>query len=528
MAELIKTILEKEEIQKLKPDFSLLPLIPKQVAQENQIVIFGKEQKKDLKILTTNNYSDKVKSILHQIENKGYSYQLFYTNIEGFQEAFSRYALLEEKKDKEDQKKSIEAKAEGKSAIKIMQEYFDQKDTQDPALFIMTIIRLSFQSGASDLHFQPEESGIVVRLRIDGVLHQIFTFDHQEFWKYMQKIKFMSWVKMNIDYLPQDGRFSFEASDKDWKLKKIDARISFMPSLKNESIVIRFLDASESIEDFREIGFADYALEKLKRYISKTNGIIIITGPTGSWKTTTLYAILKQLNDGTKKIITLEDPIEYKIAGLQQSQINYTKGYDYEIGLKAILRQDPDIILIWETRTKETAQIAINASLTGHLVFTTLHTTSVLESLSRLMNMGIEPYLLTPALQLLVGQRLVRKVCPHCWQREDATPPEDKEIREKLDEIHRINPELGKIYEGKIFRGKGCEHCNQSGYKGRIAITEILEINDAIREKLMEWVQGENLLPLAKSFWFITMQEDAVLKIIEGITDLNELHRVLY
>lgn len=263
-----------------------------------------------------------------------------------------------------------------------------------------------------------------------------------------------------------------------------------MPGIITESVVIRFLDATESIDDFREIGFRGDNLSVLENYLHKTSGIIIITGPTGSGKTTTLYAILKKLNDGTKKIITLEDPIEYKIAGLQQSQINYDKNYDYETGLKAILRQDPDIILVGETRTKETAQIAINASLTGHLVFTTLHTNSVLDSLSRLMNMGIEPYLLTPALQLLIGQRLVRKVCPFCSEWQDATPEEDAEIRKNLTELQeRLPTDVLPDYQGKILKGKGCEHCNHSGYKGRIALIELLEINDIMREKLMQGMQ---------------------------------------
>ncbi len=528
MTGLIKSILEQEEIQALKPDFSLLTIISKELAQKAQTIIFGKEKGKELKLLTTNNHPDEVKKLLHQIEQKGYLYQLFYTTNEGFSLALERYDLLEQQEKEKAELRQQSAKAEGKSAISLMKEEFEQRESQDPAHFINTIIRLSFQAGASDLHFQPEEQGIVLRLRIDGILQTVVEFSHQEFWKYMQKIKFMSGVKMNIDYLPQDWRFSFEAFDRDGKLKKIDSRISFMPGVITESIVIRFLDASESIDDFEQIGFSETSLKILEHQLQKTNGIIIITWPTGSGKTTTLYAILKKLNDGTKKIITLEDPIEYKIAGLQQSQINYDKGYDYETGLKAILRQDPDIILVGETRTKETAQIAINASLTWHLVFTTLHTNSVLDSLSRLMNMGIEPYLLTPALQLIIGQRLVRKVCPHCWERQNATPEEDTEIKKKLTELQKINPEVWKKYQGKIFKGKGCEHCNHSGYKGRIAIIEILEINDQIREKLMNEKQSENLLPLAKSFGFISMQEDGILKVIEGITDLKEVHRVLY
>ena len=301
-----------------------------------------------------------------------------------------------------------------------------------------------------------------------------------------------------------------------------------MPWIQTESVVIRFLDASQNIEGFKDIWFTDYHLDILERNLKKTNGIIIMTWPTGSWKTTTLYTILRKLNDGSKKIITLEDPIEYKISGLQQSQINYDKGYDYESGLKAILRQDPDIILVWETRTKETAQIAINASLTGHLVFTTLHTNSVLDSLSRLMNMGVEPYLLTPALQLVIGQRLVRKICPHCWEWLDATPEEDLEIRTVLDEIQAYHPELWKNYQWKVFHAKGCEHCNNAGYLWRMAIIETLELTDQLRDKIMKEEPWENLLPYVKKQGFIPMQRDWILKVISWETDLKEVHRVAY
>ena len=528
MSTLVKSIIETTEINNLKPDFSVLKIIPKDIARQSQTLIFSSPNKHSLQLLTTNNFPEHTQHLITQLQSKGYETQLFYTTNEGFSQALNRYEELSEQEHLAFLQSEKEKKADWKSAISFLNELYEKRDTMEPWKFIKEIIRLSFQAGTSDLHFQAEESGIFLRLRLDGVLMQVLKFTHEEFRKYMQKIKFISGVKMNIDYIPQDGRFSFQASDKDWNLRTIDARISFMPGIKTESIVIRFLDAQKSVDSFEEIWLSPDQISLLEDNIHKTSGIIIITGPTWSWKTTTLYTTLKKLNDGTKKIITLEDPIEYKIAGLQQSQINYDKGYDYETGFKAILRQDPDIILVGETRTKETAQIAINASLTGHLVFTTLHTNSVFESLSRLMNMGIEPYLLTPALQLLLGQRLVRKVCPHCGKWDEAGAEEDMEIRKKLTEIQQTHPELGTNYQGKIFHWSGCEHCNNSGYLGRIAILEILEINDEIRAKLMNGIQGDNLLPLAKSFGFISMQEDWILKVVEGITDLKELHRVLY
>ena len=528
MSTLIKTIIETAEIPNLKPDFSVLKIIPKDIAEQAQTLIFSSPDKHTLQLLTTNNFPEKTQHLTEQLHAKGFSTQIFYTTSEGFAQALSRYQEVDQQEHLAFLQSEKEKKADWKSAISFLSELYEKRESMEPWEFIKEIIRLSFQAGASDLHFQPQEDGILLRLRVDGVLVQVLSFSHQEFWKYMQKIKFISGVKMNIDYIPQDGRFSFQASDKDGNLRTIDARISFMPGIKTESIVIRFLDAQKSVDSFEEIWFSPDQISLLESSIRKTTGIIIITGPTWSWKTTTLYTTLKKLNDGSKKIITLEDPIEYKISGLQQSQINYEKGYTYELGLKAILRQDPDIILIWETRSKETASIAINAALTWHLVFTTLHTNSALDSLSRLMNMQVEPFLLAPALQLIIGQRLVRKLCPRCSKLQQASPEQDSEIRTTLSHLQKKDPKIWLNYNGQIPTAVGCPHCNGSWYLGRIAIIEILEINDELRKKLINGMQGENLLPLAESFGFINMKEDWILKVLEGITDLTEIHRVLY
>lgn len=528
MSTLIKTIIETTEIPNLKPDFSVLKIIPKDIAEQAQTLIFSSPDKHSLQLLTTNNLPDKTQHLIEQLHTKGFSTQLFYTTNEGFSQALSRYQELNQQEHLAHLQAEKEKKADGKSAISFLTEVYDKRDSLEPGEFIKEIIRLSFQAWASDLHFQPQEDGILLRLRLDGVLMQVLSFSHQEFWKYMQKIKFISGVKMNIDYIPQDGRFSFQASDKDWNLRTIDARISFMPSIKTESIVIRFLDAQKSIENFEEIWFSTSQISLLESNIKKTTGIIIITGPTWSWKTTTLYTTLKKLNDGSKKIITLEDPIEYKIAGLQQSQINYEKGYTYELGLKAILRQDPDIILIWETRSKETASIAINAALTWHLVFTTLHTNSALDSLSRLINMEVEPFLLAPALQLIIGQRLVRKLCPHCSKLQPATPEQDTEIRTALSHLQQKDPKIWLNYDGQLPTAVGCPHCNGSWYLGRIAIIEILPITEPLREAILKSIQGKELETIAQTSDFTSLYQDGILKVLNGQTTLDEVHRVSY
>lgn len=528
MSTLIKTIIEADEIWNLQPDFSVLKTIPKTTAEQAQTLIFSSPHKHFLQALTTNNFPERTQQIIDQLAQKWFEIETFYTSGEGFSKALDRYTQLENQQQLAFLQTEKEKKAEWKSAISLLTELYEKRNSIDPGEFIKEVIRLSFQAGASDLHFQPEDQGILLKLRLDGVLHQILSFSHEEFWKYLQKIKFISGVKMNIDYLPQDGRFSFQASDSNWNLRTVDARISFMPWVKTESSVIRFLDTSMSIESFEEIWFSPEQISLLEQYIHKTTGIIIITWPTGSGKTTTLYTILKKLNDGSKKIITLEDPIEYQVAGLQQSQINYEKGYTYELGLKAILRQDPDIILIWETRSKETASIAINAALTWHLVFTTLHTNSALESLTRLLNMGCEPFLLAPALQLVIGQRLVRKLCPHCSQKIKATPEQDQEIKTALLQLQKINPKIWLHYDGTLPTAIGCPHCNHSGYQWRIAILELLQITDQLKEAILAENQGEKLRQIAEKTGRISLIHDGICKILTGETTLEELHRVGY
>ena len=525
-AELTKSILEIDDLQGISPNFDQLKILPQETAQKIETLFFAKD-KNTLKILTTNNFPDGLTSLLKNLETKGYKYEVFYTSPQGFAYAMSWYTDMEGIAEQKRKSMTEQKQAAGKWAIAMMQKIFETRDTMEPGDFIMELIRLAFQTGASDLHFQPQEDGVVVRLRIDGVLQELLMFTHEDFKKYLQKMKFISWTKMNIDYLPQDGRFSFEATDVQGENRKVDVRINFMPGVESESTVLRFLDPTKGISTFEKIGFSERTYEILKRNLEKNTGITIFTGPTGSWKTTTLYTILNTLNDGKRKIITLEDPIEYEVKGIQQSQINYTKGYTYEIGLKAILRHDPDIILIGETRSQETAEIAINAALTGHLVFTTLHTNSAIESIPRLTSMEVKPYMLAPALNLIVAQRLVRKICPFCGTQRDANYGEQAEIKDILKKIADLDPKLAVPFEGKIPQTVGCDKCNGSGYQWRIAIIETFEITDEVRRMIVDGKIGVDLYAKARENGFLSLKEDGVLKMLQGKTTLDELRRVL-
>ncbi len=524
--EITKSILEIDDLQGISPNFEQLKILPQETAEKIETLIFSKE-KNTLKILTTNNFSDGLAQLLKSLEEKWYTYEVFYTSPTGFHYALSRYTDMEGIAEQKRKSETEQKQAAGKWAIAMIQKIFETRDAMEPGDFIMELIRLAFQTWASDLHFQPQEDGVIVRIRIDGVLQELLEFTHQDFIKYLQKMKFISGTKMNIDYLPQDGRFSFEATDVHGEKRKVDVRINFMPGVESESTVIRFLDPTKGISTFENIGFTERTYEILKRNLEKNTGITIFTGPTGSWKTTTLYTILNTLNDGKRKIITLEDPIEYEVNGIQQSQINYSKWYTYEIWLKAILRHDPDIILIWETRSQETAEIAINAALTWHLVFTTLHTNSAIESIPRLTSMDVKPYMLAPSLNLIVAQRLVRKVCPHCGTKRDANYSEQAEIKEALKKMKDLDPKLDIPFDGKIPEVVGCDQCNGSGYQWRIAIIETFEITDDIKKMIVDNKIGIDLYAKAREEWFLTLQEDGIIKMLKWITTLDELRRVL-
>ena len=522
---LSKPILEPIDIQAITPDFNQVKILSREVCEQLQVIIFAKE-KNTLGVLTTNNFPDQVQNLIKQLESKNYTSELYYTSVEWFQIAMKWYDQIVAQELTQKTELQNQQQAEWKWAIAMIHKVFEKRDSMDPGECIMEIIRLAFQTWASDLHLQPEAEGVFVRIRIDWVLETLLTFSHDEFKKYLQKIKFIAWVKMNIDYVPQDGRFSFDAVSRTGEHKTVDARINFMPGVIDESTVIRFLDWSQSITSFENIWFRAKTYDTLKKNIDKNIGITIVTWPTGSGKTTTLYSILAYLNNGTKKIITLEDPIEYQLPGIQQSQINYTKWYDYESGLKAVLRHDPDIILVGETRTAETADTSINAALTGHSVFTTLHTNSAIESISRLLNMGVKPYMLAPALNLIVAQRLVRKVCPHCATKRDPQYGEKTEIEEIIKDINDANPAMHIAWDGQYLQANGCEQCNGTWYLGRIAIIETFEITDDIKNMIIDEKDSMMMYSKARETGYLTMREDGILKMLDGLTTLDEIRRV--
>lgn len=362
------------------------------------------------------------------------------------------------------------------------------------------ILQKAVLLNASDIHIEPFEKLLKIRMRVDGSLKEINTYNIELHSQLSTLIKLLAGMNIAEKRLPQDGRI-----DKDIDNNIVDLRISTIPTVHGEKIVIRILNRNTFFKSKYEIGFSDEAINKIKSMTSDMSGLIIVTGPTGSGKTTTLYSILNDFKNIDKNIVTIEDPVEYKIEGINQIQVNYKYGLDFATGLKSILRQDPDIIMIGEIRDKETAQIAIRAASTGHLVISTMHTNNSVESISRLVDMGVPRYLISSVLKGVISQKLVRKVCGHC------------SIEEELDENTYKKLKLKTI---KIEQG--CSKCNYSGYKGRIAVYEILEINKRIKHSIIDSELSDEIYNLGKLNGMISFQDSCSYLLKNGITTLKE------
>ena len=392
------------------------------------------------------------------------------------------------------------------------------KQDTDEALRDITLGALVLWS--SDIHYECSETDASIRFRIDWVLVDIFTLTKKQYKSVLERLKYSANLKLNISNVPQDGKYS---TTMEWA-KNIDVRVSTLPIKYGENVVCRILDSSKSVVDFEKLWFFWTSKRMIERAINKKNGMILVTGPTGSGKTTTLYTILNKLNQRETKIITLEDPIEYELPGIIQSEVDDKTGMNFQSGLKALMRQDPDIIMVWEIRDYETLNTATSASLTGHLVFSTLHTKSAADTLDRIINMGLQPYILASALDTIIAQRLVRKICEHCKREKEKTKEETHIIEAMMNEIGMkwISSEHIKLYEWEW-----CEECNHSWYKGRIWVFEIITLNEKIRDIIRRGGSVEHIIDEARNHDLITMKEDWVLKAIKGHTTIQEILRVL-
>lgn len=383
------------------------------------------------------------------------------------------------------------------------------------AKIVSTILEYAINSRASDVHIEPQEDRVRVRYRIDGILYDRLSLPKSIQESLISRIKILSEMKIDEHRMPQDGRFNFKIGG-----NEVDLRISVLPTSNGEKIVMRILRKSGGIPTLAELGLGGTALKKLETAILRPHGIIIVCGPTGSGKTTTLYSVLSRLNTARVNIMSLEDPVEYEIPGVNQVQVNPAVGLTFATGLRSFLRQDPNIILVGEIRDVETTDLALQAALTGHLVFSTLHTSDAAGVLPRLMDLKAESFLLASTMNAIVGQRIVRKICPHCKQA--YTPPVQliTELKTALGALFPITQEI------QLFRGKGCDECGGSGYLGRIGIFEVLPITENIARLVLEHPDSASIEKEAIAEGMITMKQDGYLKVLQGLTSIEEVLRV--
>lgn len=514
-------IIDQSYLSTAKPDLNVVKLISREQAIQGEIVPMANDTKL-IHCVTTNNFPAFIESIRQDFTKQWFDIKLYYTDPESFKICLSWYDRISEIEDIKNQKANHRSMVRGVEAEKLLIETYHKKDMIHEWDLIKEIVRLAFQAGASDLHWQSENDGSYLRIRKDGILKTILKLPRAEYDRYVGTVKFLADLKINVDFLPQDGRMDFQTM-MTWSLKQIDVRISTMPWLRGENVVMRYLDSTKTILSLDQIWFRPDQLTEIQQALEKTSGMIIVTGPTGSGKTTTLYTMLSLLNDSSKKIITLEDPIEYEIPGIQQSQINVKKWYTFERWLAAILRQDPDIILVWEIRSVETAEIAINAALTGHLVLTTLHTNSALESISRLLNMGVRPHMLAPAISCIIGQRLVRTL-DETKQPVTITPQIQTELDTELSSVKQHHPEL---IPNPLKLSQSVVSDTSDWYQGRTCIAEVVTVSDDVESMILRNTPTLDILSHLKEGGYTTIAEDGYLKAVQWATSLDELKRVL-
>lgn len=496
---------------------ALLLLSEKEAIEGRAIVFYAKENK--IKVAVVDVTDKNTENIVNSLKDKGYEISLFLISETSFNYALKFYSqvvvakkTIEKVEISEEDLKKAQNMVKDIADLKVM---IRKASTTD---IVNVIFAGALLTESSDIHIEPEEEDIMLRYRIDGVLQEITKIPQKSYPKILSRIKYLARLKLNVTDIPQDGRFTITSGD-----KEIDIRVSALPSGYGESIVMRLLGVGAIKLKLDDLGFREKELKLLRKEIAKPTGLILTTGPTGSGKTTTLYSCLNEVKSEEIKIITLENPIEYRLEGIVQTQIDEKKDMTFAKGLRSILRQDPDVIMVGEIRDYDTADIAAQAALTGHIVFSTLHTNDASGAIPRLVNMGVRPYTIGPALSVVIGQRLVRKLCDKC---KEAYKPDEKVITELKNKLGKFYPKEGikEIYKASE---KGCTSCHETGYTGRSGIYEIFYVDEKMESLINQRASSQDILHAAIEQGMMTMEQDGLLKVIEGVTDLDEVNRVV-
>ena len=502
----------------------ILTLIPEENSKRSKTIVFFKTDD-EIRVAAMDPSNAETQEIVADIRKK-YSRAnvvLYLTSEHSFGMAFQLYkAVARPRKIERGVKISEEDLNKFQKEIESFRD-LDKKVKEVSMTDLLTLLLASaLKADSSDIHIEPEEKEIIIRFRIDGILQQVASLSPEAWKPLSSRVKIISGMKINVDNIPQDGRITVNLSN-----DKLEIRVSALPSAFGESIVMRLLKSSAASLEFDQLGIRGKAYEQLKRETERPNGMIVTTGPTGSGKTTTLYAILNKLNTPETKIITLENPVEYKLKGITQSQIDHSKDYTFAKGLRSILRQDPDIVMVGEIRDLETAEIAIQGALTGHLVVSTIHTNDAAGAIPRFMSMGVKPFLLAPALNAIIGQRLVRRICKECKEEIEIEPDKLERAKKTLSEIPESSGYKIDLDNLKFYHGKKCDVCKGIGYKGRVGIYEIFTMNKEIEDVILSGKVSEyQMRDIAVKYGMITMVQDGILKAIDGLTTVEEVFRV--
>jgi len=494
-------------LEKIKMDRKILEIIPEIVAKKQEIIAFEKT-KEGLKLAMTQPEDIKIAEFIER--KTGEKVLPYFTTKRNIRSALKYY----KKEIKEEFEELI-----GKSLEEFKK--LESKISQPlPIIKIMELIlNYGYENRASDIHLEPSANKTILRYRIDGVLHDLLSLPKEIHDYLVSRIKILAKLRTDEHEAPQEGHFSFEVLE-----EKVDVRVSVVPIEEGEKVALRLLSEKARRFKLKDLGIQPKDLEILQKNIKKPWGMILASGPTGCGKTTTLYTILEILNCREVNIFTIEDPIEYDIEGINQLQVDLKKDLTFAKGLRAIMRQDPDIVMVGEIRDEETARLAVNAAMTGHLVLSTFHATDSATTLVRLLDMRIEPFLICSTLNMIVSQRLVRKICPKCIESKEVSFLKLAGVLGK-----EFASKLPRTKEGvvRVFQGRGCPLCYQTGYLGRIGIFEILEISDPIKKLVMERADADRIKGKAKKLGMITMIDDGLKKVESGITTLEEVLRAI-
>lgn len=506
-----------------------LRLIPEAVARDSKAAAFDAVGKK-LKVALLSPSNEKTALLLKKLGEDGYEVMPYAGSTASLEKALSRYKelsysaehkILSLELSNEQLESFLKKVANLDDVKKLSEELLLDKKTYKTSKILEVILAGALATEASDIHIEPEESYVRLRYRLDGVLTNILNFNQLTFNLILSRIKLISGLKLNVKNEAQDGRFTVKVLN-----DEIEIRTSILPGAYNESIVLRILNPKTISVPMEELGIEPKLLNILGHEIRKPNGMILTTGPTGSGKTTTLYAFLKKMHSPDIKIITIEDPIEYHLPGIVQTQVNSEKKYTFLSGLRSALRQDPDVLMIGEIRDQETAEIAINSALTGHLVFSTLHTNTAAGSFPRLINLNVNPKVIASAMNISIAQRLLRKLCPTC-KKEMPLESEQKKLVETIIQSIQDKSYVENLQMSAVWQAVGCDKCNKTGYKGRIGIFEAILIDESVENIIQENPSEREIKKATIHQGLLDMKQDGIIKTLKGVTSIGELERVI-